>query len=267
MSYYPLSCLLALLLCTQSSLAYWRMSCGLSQTGRLDPIVSPGKISGHVHKIVGASNIGLSSDYDSLQNASCTTCSVQKDKSAYWTPLLYYQHKDGSFEEVPNSGMTVYYLGRGDNKANIKPFPPGFRMLSGNAGARSYNPSALTYKNNRPISDQVSYACLDAVGQPETPGMNNTSCRNGLRAQIHFQSCWDGVNLYKSDNSHVAHMSQIDNGACPPGYPVQLIHLFYEVLYGVNDIKQDGGQFVFAQGDTTGKSPLTATPHGYLYIF
>lgn len=47
-------------------------------------------------------------------------------------------------------------------------------------------------------------------------------------------------------------MSGIDNGACPPGHPVQLMHLFYEVLYSVSDIALDGGKFVFAQGDPTG---------------
>ena len=82
--------------------------------------------------------------------------------------------------------------------------------------------------------------------------MNETNCINGLRAQVHFQSCWDGVNLYKEDNSHVAYMSMMDNGVCPPGYPVQFIHLFYEVLYAVNNVNLDGGKFVFAHGDTTG---------------
>lgn len=36
---------------------------------------------------------------------------MQKDTSAYWTPALYYQHPDGTFESVPNDGMTVYYVG------------------------------------------------------------------------------------------------------------------------------------------------------------
>lgn len=36
--------------------AYWRMNCGIIQSGRIDPIVSPGKISQHVHKLVGASS-------------------------------------------------------------------------------------------------------------------------------------------------------------------------------------------------------------------
>ena len=36
--------------------AYWRMSCGLIQTGRLDPVVNPGSLSGHVHKVSGANS-------------------------------------------------------------------------------------------------------------------------------------------------------------------------------------------------------------------
>lgn len=42
--------------------------------------------------------------------------------------------------------------------------------------------------------------------------MFNTNCLNGMRAQIHFQTCWDGKNLYKPDNSHVAYLSGIDDG-------------------------------------------------------
>ena len=228
-------------------------------------------------------DIGFNSTYNDLRAANCTSCEVSADKSAYWTPLLYYQHSNGSFEEVPNIGMTVYYLGRGENRTNARPFPPGFQMVSGDAGARSYDDKTLTLDNGtyvngtcddgvcqggtfvegrqpngryfigRPISDRVSHACLDTSPLPETPSLSRTSCINGVRTQIHFQSCWNGVDLYKSDNSHVAYMSQIDNGICPPGYPVQLMHLFYEVLYSVDKINQDGGQFVFAQGDPTGK--------------
>ena len=38
------------------SQAYWRMGCGNIQTGRIDPIVTPGKVSAHSHKIVGPSS-------------------------------------------------------------------------------------------------------------------------------------------------------------------------------------------------------------------
>ena len=73
---------------------------------------------------------------------------------------------------------------------------------------------------------------------------------------MHFQSCWDGVNLYAEDQSHVAYLSGIDNGDCPSTHPVPFVHLFFEVLYGVNDVRPpgapQGGRFVFSHGDTTG---------------
>jgi hypothetical protein len=50
----------------------------------------------------------------------------------------------------------------------------------------------------------------------------------------------------------VAYQTQTGNGGCPPDHPVVLPLLFYEVLYWTIDIDQSaGGDFVFAQGDTT----------------
>jgi hypothetical protein len=58
------------------------------------------------------SDVNQNSDFNSLQTSQCSSCEVQADKSAYWTPQLYYAHANGSFEEVVNYGMTVYYVGR-----------------------------------------------------------------------------------------------------------------------------------------------------------
>ena len=41
---------------TGSSDAFWRMSCSVIQTSRIDPVISPGKVADHVHKISGASS-------------------------------------------------------------------------------------------------------------------------------------------------------------------------------------------------------------------
>jgi hypothetical protein len=127
-------------------------------------------------------------------------------------------------------------------------------MLSGDNGVRAYDPTTLTYENQDVVSNRVSFACLDSSGPlPQAPYLAHTTCSDGLRAQVDFQSCWDGVNLYKSDQSHVAYLSQIDNGDCPPGYPYLLPHLFYEIIYFPNTIDQSaGGFFVFSNGDTTG---------------
>lgn len=130
-------------------------------------------------------------------------------------------------------------------------------MLSGDSGARVYDNNTLTYSDNshggRPISDRVSWACLSTQPSAETPGITQTNCVNGLRAQIHFQSCWNGKDLYKSDNSHVAYLSQIDNGVCPPNFPYLFPHLFLETSYDVNLIKTEaGGRFLLSMGDPTG---------------
>lgn len=126
-------------------------------------------------------------------------------------------------------------------------------MISGNPRARSFDNKTLTAPvGGRPVAERVTFACLTAKPQKETNGMEQTDCINGLRAQVHFQSCWDGLNLYKSDQSHVAYMSGIDNGKCPSTHPVPLPHLFFEVYYFPNKIRQDGGEFVWSMGDTTG---------------
>lgn len=237
------------------------MSCGIVQVGRIDPVVSPGTVANHVHKIAGASNLGPSSTYDSLRQSECTSCTIQADKSAYWTPALYYLHADGTYEEVPNTGMTVYYLGRGADPHGNKtasPFPPGLKMLSGSTTARTQDLTTKTWGNStyssRPVSEAVSMVCINYTpgAGSHTNNMTNMNCPDGFRAQIHMQTCWDGKNLYLPDQSHVAHLSRIDNGICPPTHPVLLPHLFYEVFYSVTSFVGGDGKFVFANGDMTG---------------
>ena len=198
----------------------------------------------------------MSSTYETLFQAECTSCENQEDKSAYWAPGLYYQFANGSFLEVPHDGSVLYYLGRGDNQT-FTPFPQEFRMLSGDAGARSYDNITMTFSDTkhsgRPIADRISWLCITDPPSAETPGINNTNCPFGLRLQIHFQSCWNGVDLYKTDQSHVTYLSGINEGICPPSHPFNLPQLFIETLYPVNDMpKEVGGRFVLSNGDLTG---------------
>jgi hypothetical protein len=51
--------------------------------------------------------------------ATCTTCTFSEDFSNYWTAVLYFRARNGTFKRVPqignelfesaNGGMTVYY--------------------------------------------------------------------------------------------------------------------------------------------------------------
>jgi len=84
------------------------------------------------------------------------------------------------------------------------------------------NPQTWGDEHNPPrlVAEAINFACLAAnKALPEQNGLNNTywkpsECVNGLRAQIHFPTCWNGIDLYKIeiDGSHVTHLSQTDNG-------------------------------------------------------
>ena len=191
---------------------------------------------------------GPYSAYDTLQNSSCSSCEIQADRSMYWTPQLYYHHGNGTVEEVRNEGMTVYYVGelrprsdlrsitarvgRGANSSWTTAFPPGFRMIAGDSTARSYDDQSWTYLQVRPVADRVSFRCInDANDLPEKPYMWRTDCSNGMRAQINFPSCWDGVNLFLERSQHVAYLSNIESGVCPPEFPKFIPGLFFEGEY------------------------------------
>lgn len=125
--------------------------------------------------------------------------------------------------------MTVYYLQRGDDDVvgNNTAFPEGFRMIAGDPFIRSE-----TGKDEAP-GNAVSFVCLNyAEGSSRHLSIPNKNCPEGLRAQVFFPSCWDGVNVDSPD--HKSHMSypigNYDNGRCPSSHPVRLISIFYECV-------------------------------------
>lgn len=238
--------------------AFWRLPCKSTLVvERADPIVNPGNVSGHVHQIMGGNGFDFEMDYADTQSSTCSSCTVIGDNSLYWTPVLYYQHQDGSFEKVNQvGGGLVYYLQRkGSNSEKLKAFPAGFRMISGDPFRRSGGSDFA--------SQAISYNCLDYnknPGNPETGVFPNMNCPNGLRTQVFFPSCWDGKNLDSTDHkSHVAFpVDAYNNGKCPDSHPVHLISIFYEIIWDTNKFKDmwygNSQPFVWANGDPTGTS-------------
>ena len=66
--------LTAAALFTQSH-AFWREACSVVQTGRIDPILAPDGVSGHVHKIAGASSMSARLWLQRQTEAHCLTSS------------------------------------------------------------------------------------------------------------------------------------------------------------------------------------------------
>ncbi|OBZ65507.1 putative fungistatic metabolite [Grifola frondosa] len=172
-------------------------------------------------------------------------------------PSLYHQDQNTHELTLMPSTFNIYYLPRaGPENEQLYAFPAGLRMLAGDTNERTYNASSF--------ADQaISYVCLDYnndhTNDPdwaERPDFFDHTCPDGLRAQIFFPSCWDGVNLDSAD--HKSHMSypiqNYNSGSCPDSHPKHLVSIFYEMLVSVDQYSYWGnGSWVFANGDTTGR--------------
>ncbi|RYP67675.1 hypothetical protein DL770_008571 [Monosporascus sp. CRB-9-2] len=262
--------------------AFWRMQCkGRTGLARIDPIMDFGVVSTHVHALHGSSALTKDSTSEDLMNGNCTSCAVKQDMSAYWHPALYFQDDEtGEFELVPQvGGMLAYYLLRnpeGDGK--VKAFPKGFRMIAGSTDRRDYTvgdpnePDPPTYNwaslGQTTQSDleqrALGFNCLNYDKQAEgsmfrhympTKEYLDANCKDGLRLEIMFPSCWNGKDLDSEDHkSHMAYPDLVGDGQCPPGFPVRLVTLFFEVIWSTKSPLFEGrpGQFVVSNGDPTG---------------
>ncbi|ORX41227.1 hypothetical protein BD324DRAFT_606840 [Kockovaella imperatae] len=214
---------------------------------RLDPIVDPNAVSGHMHQILGGSAFGAAYNYADSQKASCTTAAITVDKSNYWVPKLYWINNNGSsFTPLGAHTRFYYHLGRNSPSEPVSPFPEGLRMLTGNPN------------NKQPTI--AAWACH--VQQNLANDLTGTNfnfprdCPYGLRVDIQFPCCWDGVNLYKSDQSHMTWPQQSQNsGTCPWSHPIRLPQIMLEYTYSPSNWAPGetlAGNLAWANGDTTG---------------
>jgi len=193
-----------------------RFSCSQLVRTRLDPLVNPGQApSVHVHQIVGGVSISITRNWVMeltialLQNtfnatmdpktdigntATCTTCTFSEDFSNYWTAILYFKARNGTYKRVgqvpnvgfdgANGGMTIYYmqnqLADYAQKAKVTAFKPGFRMLVG-------NPTIETREEAKRFR-QLTYTCLQDLNTryPETIDFPKKPCLAGIMVNLRF---------------------------------------------------------------------------------
>ncbi|OCF37503.1 hypothetical protein I316_00628 [Kwoniella heveanensis BCC8398] len=224
---------------------------------RLDPIVDPGKVSGHVHMVAGSSAFAADMTYATAQSGS-----------------LYYKWKNGTYSAVMSNDLaiTAYWKYPLTNTDPCQPFaniPDDFRMLAGNIKRDDFNPANASNK-------AVEFLCIDANGSYDYTGHMPTDreCLT-LRPQLHFPEYWNGVDSFKEGNSHVAYPvdGNPEGGVCPEGF-FKIPHLFLETTYHINADNIAAGYewypgcFVMANGDDHGYSFhadwLNGFPSGFL---
>ncbi|TVY84123.1 hypothetical protein LSUE1_G001855 [Lachnellula suecica] len=265
---------LALLASQASAQNMMRFACSQLSVERIDPLVTPGLLpSPHLHQLIGGNSLNATmnpSSHDPPTLSTCTSCTFSEDFSNYWTAVLFFKAKNGTFKRVPqvsNAGLTqkfgmdVYYIPPYDGKTSVTAFPPGFRMLAGDPMLRT----AQTQKG-------ICHRCFPANQNPfggapctgsDSAAFPKTTCAGGIRSSIVFPTCWDGKTLDPPDHkSHVAFPASgtyETNGPCPSTHPVKIPQVMYEVLWDTStfnnkaDWPTDGSQpFVYSTGDGTG---------------
>ncbi|KJZ78920.1 hypothetical protein HIM_01693 [Hirsutella minnesotensis 3608] len=257
--------------------------------GRIDPLRNPGETAPHVHNILGGSAFSTTSTGKDLAHSKCTTAKVKGDNSNYWFPSLYFKDpKTGKLEDVELFYANAYYFFESTND-QIKAFPLGLGMISGDVDTRSppaggsvtnldpskgpVNPVKWTCPRDGNRYDPPSWPAnsdgkLAGIGDPinkgEGVGFPDVNCdgyASPLRADIHFPSCYNpeiGLTDYKKN---MVFPSDSGNGKldCPKGH-IHVPHLFLEVYWNTPAFKDrweqnKGSQpFVLSNGDATGFS-------------
>lgn len=119
-------------LLTQNAAAQFNMlrfACSQLVVDRVDPLVNPGvKYTPHLHQIVGGNSFNVTMDLNThdLASSTCTSCSFKQDKSNYWTAVMFYKARNGTYKRVPQTGnggpqgklinkggLDVYYIPSG----------------------------------------------------------------------------------------------------------------------------------------------------------
>jgi hypothetical protein len=143
-------------------------TCTVSHHANDDPIVFPGLAgASHNHTFWGNTTTDASSTAASIARPAATTCSPNEDHSAYWIPTLYQNGVVVDPDEV-----TVYYGSRLKDPSKTQPFPPGLRMITGDATKQS-DPQGNHVRANgppRPPDHVRRLLGWPASGQPEPQG-------------------------------------------------------------------------------------------------
>jgi hypothetical protein len=213
-------------------------TCTVSHHAGDDPIVFPG-ISGasHNHTFWGNETTNASSTAASLAGATATTCDPTEDRSGYWIPTLYQNGVVVDPDEV-----TVYYGSRLKDPSRTQPFPPGLRMITGDA-TRQYDPQGNHFWCAG-IGGEVG-----RTGDGAFPVCAPTA---HLVRQITFADCWDGKHL--DSPNHKDHMANGNHlGQCPAAHPVPVPSVSFVISYQLSGntagITLSSGNAVSMHGD------------------
>jgi hypothetical protein len=203
-------------------------SCRFSHRLMDDPIVYPRNPgASHDHTFVGNRTTNAFSTRNTLV-AGSSTCRRAGETAAYWMPTLLLNG-----QPVEPRGATIYYRRR--TLDAVRPFPPGLKMIAGDAHTFEAQDLRVTFWNCGAASGMARSSTV-----PTCPDARAAA----LRLHVNFPSCWDGRRLDSA--SHQSHMAYALRGRCPSTHPVAVpaISLIfrYPIAGGPGVSLSSGGQ-------------------------
>jgi len=213
------------------------IECDFHHMRRDDPIVHPHHAGmSHLHLFFGNTSTNAHSTWLSLRRAG-TNCNNKADKAAYWIPALYR-----SGQVVRPIAGHFYYRGVTSLGA-IRAFPPGLKIIAGNAQA------------TRPQSTRVlAWSCQGSSGTGQAT-MRDCGSGGHVKVLIKFPSCWDGRR--KDSPNHKSHMRyalRLGGGrrACPRTHPVPVPELTAAISFPIRNgsgVRLSSGPFYTMHSD------------------
>ena len=209
--------------------------CRFSHRGPHDPIVHydmPGM--SHSHDFFGNEVTNSSTTAADLQSGP-TTCGKQSDRASYWAPTL----SDRGVPVTPDGLVAYYRPAPGTDAQDVRPYPAGLKMVSGDATATAAQPV-----------ERAGWACgsssrLSPVPPAECPPSAP------LHLVVTFPDCWDGRATDSSD--HQRHVAASTDGRCPRSHPVHVPQLMLSISYPVSgpghDLSLASGSIYSAHAD------------------
>ncbi|MCW2504646.1 MAG: hypothetical protein JWO79_2930 [Actinomycetia bacterium] len=194
-------------------------SCFVSHHANDDPIVFPNLPgASHNHTFLGNTTTNAASTFDSLK-AGATNCTPTGDHASYWIPTLYHH----GVAVDPQNDTTIYYGSRLVDTSKVIPFPPGLRMIVGDAKLQT-------------SPDDSHFYCAGPIGEiGRSADGKFPKCAAGdvLMRQLMFPDCWDGKHL--DSPNHKDHMAWMDGtGKCPASHPWGTPSISMMLVYPLN---------------------------------
>lgn len=147
-------------------------------------------------------------------------------------------------------------------------------MIAGDSGKRNVSlpppdiPQSLwgpVEKTQKALAEKaIGFSCLNYSSSAEgaltrhllpNKSLIDSKCADGLRLELMFPSCWDGISLDADDHkSHVAYPDLVMEGICPAEYKKRIPGLFFETIWNTSIFRNISGHFLLSNGDQTGKN-------------